>query len=577
MKWHARQPSTPRHSSTSNKVIKMKKIIITSAIAALLATTPSFAAIAIGDWTAHVQKDGTTIMVKFVGDEFSHYYINDDGTIVEQNADGDFVPQLIPDFNALFKEGIMRDYTNARRARTIGVPPSNKPGKKKQLVLLMQYPDKAFLNPDPQAYWHNSLNTGNIDDPLAIGSLHQYFLDQSNGIFDVEFDVRGPFTTKHNRMFYGKDIGSNDQHADSLIIEGCLALEGQVDFSDYDWDGDGEVEQVIAIYAGNGQNDSKSNDQAETIWPHQWAISQYSPRKPHVQDGFIIDSYCVINDEFRGNSDGIGTLAHEFSHCLGLPDLYSTGTQHGNDNLGTYDVMHSAYYNNQTWVPAAYSAYEKHFMGWLDYEELSEPATVSGLNSLANGGKAYIIRNDALSASADEYYLLENRRQEGWDTYIPGEGLIITHYDYSASAWNQNIVNNISTHQRVAIIPANNSSKITSGFPYPYTTKALDGTETISNDCLTDDSRPAASVFNTTSSGSKFMGKPVTNIRRDELGLISFDFMGGTAGIGDIMAESDPRDLEYFDAQGRKVSTPSHGSIYIIRNKKTNKTYKSSF
>ena len=441
----------------------------------------------------------------------------------------------------------------------------------------MQYPDKPFLNPDPQAYWHNALNTGNIDSPTAIASLHQYFLDQSNGVFDVEFDVRGPFTTKHNRLFYGKDVSGNDQHADSLIIEGCLALEDQVDFSEYDWNGDGEVEQVIAIYAGNGQNDSKSNDQAETIWPHQWEISQYSPRKPHVQDGFIINSYCVVNDEFRGKCDGFGTVVHEYSHCLGLPDLYSTGTQHGNDNLGTYEIMHSGNYNGDSWCPVNYSAYEREFMGWTTYEELTGPVSVNGLNSLANGGKAYIIRNDAQSSSADEYYLLENRRQEGWDTYIPGEGLLITHYDYNSESWYFNVVNNDAGHQRAVIIPANNSSKSTSGFPYPYTTKSIDGTVTIANDCLTDDSKPAATVFNTTINGNKLMGKPVTNIQRDDQGLISFDFMGGTSGISGIMEDSDPRDLEYFDAQGRKVDTPSNGTIYIIRNKKTNKTYKSSF
>ena len=555
----------------------MKKIIITSAIALIIAISPSSAAIAIGDWTPHVQKDGTTIMVKLVGDEFSHYYITEDGTIVEQNADGDFVPQLVPEFNSLFKESIMRDYTNTRRAQAITSGIMSTPGKKKQLVLLMQYPDKPFLNPDPKAYWNNALNNGNIDKTYAIASLHQYFLDQSNGIFDVEFDVRGPFTTKHNRAFYGKDVNNNDQHADSLVIEGCLALEGQVDFRDYDWNGDGEVEQVIAIYAGDGQNDTNSQDQAETIWPHQWCISYYSPGKAHVQDGMTINRYCVVNDEFRGESDGFGTLTHEYGHCLGLPDFYSTQTQHGYDNFGAYDVMHSAYYGYQAWVPAGYTAYEKKFMGWLDYEELTEPITVSNLNSLANGGKAYIIRNDAQSQTADEYYLLENRRQEGWDTYIPGEGLLITHYDYSSIAWSFNIVNRDAGHQRAVIIPANNTSKGTSGFPYPYTTMSVEGTVTIANDCLTDDSKPAASVFNTTINGSKLMGKPVTNIRRDEQGLISFDFMGGTSGISGIMTDSDPRDLEYFDAHGRKVSTPLYGSIYIIRNKKTNKTYKSSF
>ena len=198
------------------------------------------------------------------------------------------------------------------------------PGKKKQLVILMQYPDKAFLDPDPQSYWHNALNTGKISNTNAIGSLHQYFLDQSNGIFDVDFDVRGPFTTKENRAYYGKDVNGNDQHADSLVIEGCLALDGEVDFNDYDWDGDGIVDQIIVIYAGNGQNDTSAEDRDETIWPHQWALSQYKPWKAHKQNGVIIDTYCVINDEIRGASDGFGTVAHEFSHCLGLPDFYQT-------------------------------------------------------------------------------------------------------------------------------------------------------------------------------------------------------------------------------------------------------------
>ena len=222
------------------------------------------------------------------------------------------------------------------------------PGKKKQLVILMQYPDKAFLDPDPQSYWHNALNTGKISNTNAIGSLHQYFLDQSNGIFDVDFDVRGPFTTKENRAYYGKDVNNNDQHADSLVIEGCLALDGEVDFNDYDWDGDGIVDQIIVIYAGNGQNDTSADDRDETIWPHQWALSQYKPWKAHKQNGVIIDTYCVINDEIRGASDGFGTVAHEFSHCLGLPDFYQTeGSAHSKDNFGTYDLMHRGCYNGE--------------------------------------------------------------------------------------------------------------------------------------------------------------------------------------------------------------------------------------
>ena len=448
------------------------------------------------------------------------------------------------------------------------------PGKKKQLVILMQYPDKAFLDPDPQSYWHNALNTGKISNTNAIGSLHQYFLDQSNGIFDVDFDVRGPFTTQREREYYGKDVNNEDQHADSLVIEGCLALEGQVNFSDYDWNGDGEVEQVIVIYAGNGQNDSSAKDRDETIWPHQWALSQYKPWKAHKQNGVIIDTYCVINDEIRGATDGFGTVAHEFSHCLGLPDFYQTsGSAHSNHNFGTYDLMHRGCYNGESWCPANYTAFEKYSLGWYKPVPLTEAITISGLKPMSDGGEAYQIDNDG---NTNEFYLLENRTKSGWDTHIPGEGLIITHYDYDNSAWINNSVNNTASHQRAVIIPACNNNTTTSQFPFPYVAKNLNGTEEILNDCLTNDSKPAASVFNKNTDNTYFMNKPLTNIRRDNEGLISFDFMGGTADIRGIMTDENPADLEYFDLQGRKVRMPSRG-IYIIRNKKTNKTYKSSF
>src|SRR5574344_1221727 len=362
------------------------------------------------------------------------------------------------------------------------------PGKKKQLVILMQYPDKAFLDPDPQSYWHNALNTGKISNTNAIGSLHQYFLDQSNGIFDVDFDVRGPFTTKENRAYYGKDVNNNDQHADSLVIEGCLALDGEVDFNDYDWDGDGIVDQIIVIYAGNGQNDTSADDRDETIWPHQWALSQYKPWKAHKQNGVIIDTYCVINDERRGASDGFGTVAHEFSHCLGLPDFYQTeGSAHSKDNFGTYDLMHRGCYNGDSWCPANYTAFEKYSLGWYEPLTLTEPTTIDGLQPMSEGGEAYCIDNDG---NTNEFYLLENRTKSGWDTHIPGSGLVITHYDYDETAWYNNTVNNTASHQRAVIIPACNNNTTTSQFPFPYVAKNLNGTEEILNDCLTNDSKP---------------------------------------------------------------------------------------
>lgn len=543
----------------------MKKRVITSVLVLFLTAVTASAAPARGGWFRHIQKDGSVMTVKLVGDEFNHYYITEDGDRMELSTDGDLVPQQSTDYNAMFKRSIVRSDVDKRRNTARGASPIATPGKKKQLVILMQYPDKQFLNPDPNDYWHNALNTGNVKGKYPYASLHQYFLDQSEGIFDVDFDVYGPFTAKHERKFYGKNRFGEDQHADSLVIEGCEAVKDMVNLSDYDWDGDGEVEQVAVIYAGNGENDGAAKDRDETIWPHQYYLSAYTPSKPYMPNGITVDSYIVINDEFRGTTDGFGTISHEYSHCLGLPDFYDTsGTEHGMDNFGSYDLMHSGCYNDEGWCPSGYTAYEKEYLRWMTIEELTVPTTIDGMNSLANGGKAYKIRNNAKNAKADEYYLLENRKKEGWDTYIPGEGLIITHYDYDHDVWWYNSVNNDPTHQRAAIIPACNNNLRPAFFPYPYSV----------HDCLTDDSTPEAAVFNKRSDGSTLMGKPITNIFRNTDRTISFDFMGGTTAIEDITFEGNDSDLEYYDMQGRKTS-PHSGAIYIIRTKKTNKTYKS--
>ena len=235
--------------------------------------------------------------------------------------------------------------------------------------------------------------------------------------------------------------------------------------------------------------------------------------------------------------------------------------------------MHRGCYNGDSWCPANYTAFEKYSLGWYKPLPLTEAITISGLKPMSDGGEAYQIDNDG---NANEFYLLENRTKSGWDTHIPGSGLVITHYDYDETAWYNNTVNNTASHQRAVIIPACNNNTTTSQFPFPYVAKNLNGTEEILNDCLTNDSKPAASVFNKNTDNTYFMNKPLTNIRRDNEGLISFDFMGGTSDIHSIMTDEDPADLIYYDIQGRRIASPSRG-IYIIRNKKTNKTYKSSF
>ena len=430
-------------------------------------------------------------------------------------------------------------------------------------MVMMEFPDKRFYDADANGVWGDILNKEGFNDFGANGSVSDYFADQSAGLFNLKFDIIGPVMAKHNRNYYGADysgtsrdsIGMIDIHVGELVVEACDAAKAAgVNFRDYDWDGDGEVDQVFVLYAGGGQ--ASTGNPTSFIWPHEYYVSAYRQWPDGYEvDGVKIDTYACgcelygIETYNRGELSGLGTFCHEFSHCLGLPDFYNTTG--GDDMLGDWDLLSSGCYNANGWCPPNYTIHEKELSGWAQAVELTEPTTVSGLLPMSDGGTAYKVRNDCYG-DVDEYYLLENRRKTGWDAYVPGNGLIVMHVDYDADKWYYNSVNDDEDHFGVAIIPASgiydpNSSRVT----YPYNRR----------DSLTDNSRPAATVFNTNVRGTKFMGKPITHIKRDNAtGEVSFDFMGGAYNSGiatvetatDGLLEGNPATV--FDASGRCVA-----------------------
>ena len=234
-----------------------------------------------------------------------------------------------------------------------------------------------------------------------------------------------------------------------------------------------------------------------------------------------------------------------------MPDFY---TYTGIDTMGDYDLMASGNHNNNGWCPANYTAYQKMYCGWYTPIELTEATSISNMVPLSNGGDAYIIRNKAVQSNVDEYFLLECRLKDGWDRYIPSQGMTITHYDYDEWSWRSNQVNNDANHPRATIIPANNkyTQKDASGFTYPYgLIKPINS--------FTDSSTPAAKVYHRPAGASfasqYYLGKPITNIKFKNR-TISFDFMGGdTSGILDVTATETliGQPLDIHDLSGRRL------------------------
>ena len=324
-------------------------------------------------------------------------------------------------------------------------------GEKKGLIILVEFPDISFTSDNPLRTWTDIANKQGYAENDAIGSVSDYFYDQSYGKFRLTFDVVGPVMAAHNHDYYGGNVDWGDdfwfdKNVGELVEEVCKGVADKVSFADYDWEGDGEVDQVFLLYAGHGENDYYSRD-STVIWPHMASLSL---DWEGYEDGIMIQGkrinvYACSNEISRnGKLAGMGTFCHEFSHCLGLPDMYDTGTNAS--VVGSYDLMSQGSYNGDGWCPAGYSSYERYVCGWLTPGPTDDPAGIVALLPLDKNPAARIYRT---SEDANDYYLIECRRAKSWDTYLPSHGLMAWHIDYDAEAWAMNEVNNDPDHLRI--------------------------------------------------------------------------------------------------------------------------------
>lgn len=468
----------------------MKKIFFTF-ILALMAMTASAVPAKRGLTQQLTLADGTTVTARLVGDEFGHFWLADDGTTYQkvmgsnvfQSFNAEELKQRADQRRAQANQDRKSRMNAQRRVGTFG----NYIGAKKGLVILVNFKDKSFASGHNNALYQNICNTPNYTQNGFSGSIYDYFLDQSNGQFQLTFDVAGPVTVSQNMSYYGgNDWWGDDQHPAEMVREAVQLVNSDVDFSQYDWDGDGYVDQVYVIYAGQGEANGGSSD---TIWPHAWSLS--SGATSITLDGKTIDTYAC-GAELQGYSQisGIGTMCHEFSHCLGFPDFYDTDYS-GGVGMDDWDLMCGGSYNGNEFVPAGYTSYERWMAGWLTPIELKNTRSVTNMKGLQEGGESYIIYNDG---HPDEYYMLENRKNVKWDRYLPGEGLLIVHVDYDESIWASNKPNDVPSHQRMIWIPANNNLNSPSGGTYPYG----------SNNTFNSTSSPSSAFYNNTSNGTKY-------------------------------------------------------------------------
>jgi immune inhibitor A len=578
------------------------------------------------------QPDGTTLTLTLHGDEHGHWTMTSDGVLVVNRGEGYYVAaiddagmltatpllahslqQRTPAEQAVcqqqrerqerFFERISKECdAGMRRAMVTGTKYFPHQGSPRSLVVLVNFQDVQFTSSDPVAQF-NQYFSGETQQNLGqyehnnVVSVRKYFEQSSGGQFTPQFDVVGPFTLSHDMAYYGEDSGDagSDKNYYAFTNEAIQLADELVDFHDYDNNGDGEAELVCVIYAGYGQ--SVSGNPSNTIWP------KCGYRGFNTADGVRV-GYMNCNSELRRlNSttptaiNGIGVFVHEFSHGMGLPDLYpntTTARTYDNQSMEFFDLMDYGEYGKNGYAPVPYTAWEREVMGWTEVEVLTETRKDMELLPLVQGGKAYKFGN---GANSEEYIYLENMQPV--NTTNPtlgayyGHGLVAYHVAYSSDHVNMaDYPNNVGGKPRMAVVPA--SGLLVSGYRFvptgqtvtadkPYTQAEylnsmrqapFPGTEGVTS--LTDEQQlPNYLFYQYAADGTSQTGYNLTDIAEDTAtGVVTFHFWKGEPQLTDISAVSSQSrrgTATYYMLDGRRVDRDIRlmpKGIYVTQGKK---------
>lgn len=479
----------------------MKKFLL-SAIAAMFMALPTFASKANSEPFKVKQADGTELTVVLHGDEHFHWYSTVDGVILAR-ADGQFfVAQIANDGAIVATEQLahnaqQRSASEASLAANQNLNLFNTPkavarreamrvqqtgragynyfphkGSPTAVVILAKFNDTEFYLPNPVKSFEQYFNGDEQKDfgngeNRNYGSVKKYFTDMSDGQFTPNFKIVGPVTLPQSMEYYGANTGgSKDVNYRQFVKDACTEASKLLSFdnADFDSDRDGCVDLVAIIFAGFGENNDPTDE--NTLWP-KTSLQDFGTYNGKSVKTAMMISELNAKKSLLGSGgsystpqiNGVGVFCHEMSHTMGLPDFYSTtspANEKDNQELEYWSIMDGGENVNNGYCPTAYTAFERKHMGWRDYVEMEDGKTYS-LKTADKGelGHVYYNPNTLASGRVADYFVFENVQNKGWNTKLPGHGLIA----YRVSLRNNNMqyntpINNIVGDPGFTLVPA---------------------------------------------------------------------------------------------------------------------------
>ena len=484
----------------------MKHKIITFLICALCCLSASSRPARPGIYTIY-QPDGSSFQAKCIGDEFLKIKTTLQGNAIIQEPDGwwcyaEFAPDggRISSGVRIGQNGSPEVLDNsrnipyaqinahARKLRSAGREANRSPLMKRAgestksetktvkhgLVILAEYQDTKFTN--SRENFVNMLTEEGYSRNGASGSAKEYFSAQFGDNVEFLFEVSEIVTLPNKGQYYGaNDRQGNDKRPADMIVDACKLADDHIDFSIYDDNGDGYVDNVFVFFAG--EDEAENMDQEDLIWSHAWYVESGAGLSL-VLDGKRIDSYACTSELSNKSLAGIGTFCHEYSHTFDLPDLYDTDYDTNGWAAGMWSctsLMDGGNMNNDSNTPPYYNAIEREILGIAEPTVIKADGTYS-LEPLHSSNKFYRINTDTEGV----YYLIECRKETGWDEYIGGNGMLIYRIDKSSKyirRWTiDNTVNANASYQCADLIEADGrADSFSSDYDYYNKTNNIRG------------------------------------------------------------------------------------------------------
>lgn len=450
-------------------------------------------------------------------------------------------------------------------------------------VVLVNFQDVKFKINKPKEAFEQLFNSDTQEDLgngnyLNYGSVAKYFRDMSNGEFTPKFKVYGPVTVDKPETSYGgtHEDDNKDEDPRQLVKDALKLVEDQVtedDIKSFCSDGT-TIDCVYIVYAGLGQNDGGDGT---TVWANCWTTDGATLGGKKVRwytmSGEL--SPVKIKDSTIPVVNGLGVICHEFSHSLGLPDMYPTETSAYLDNqeMEYWDLMDGGEYTHAGFCPTAYTAFEKEQMGWqVDIKPLDSDASVTMTTSTEQGGTAYKIVNPD---NQNEYLMLECIQRKGWNQHLFGNGLLVYHVCLpSETLYSGTRLNNAPGYPGMAVVPADGAclSSYIKANENDYVNSLIGDLFGQNVTELSDTNKqPNFCWYNAAKTEKLSTNKAIKNVKYDN-GVLTFDYVNDVAsGILPVWGDKQATDGRVYSINGAylgdDITKLPHG-IYIVNGQK---------